>query len=101
MRNYAVCSTTDNALFQLCYLFDFTLSIFSHQYNSFGESPNQTLHTKCHWDYKSFMTAQANKSVKSLHTAPSCTRTKRFLELLEAFLYPTVLQISVYDSCET
>ena len=55
---------------------------------------------KHHWDYKSFMTPQANKSVKSLQTACSCIRTKRCLELLEAFQYSTVLQIFVHDSCE-
>jgi len=42
------------------------------------------MHNKRHWDYKSFMTPQANNSVKSLHTTPSCIRTKRILELLEA-----------------
>jgi len=46
------------------------------------------------------MTPQANKSVKSLHKAPSCIGTKRFLELLEAFKYPAVLQIFIHDSCE-
>jgi len=30
------------------------------------------IHNKRHWDYKSFMMSQANKSVKSLCTAPSC-----------------------------
>jgi len=57
-------------------------------------------HDKRHWDYKSFMTPQSNKSVKSLRTAPSYIRTKIILELLEAF-NPAVLQIFVHDGCET
>jgi len=36
------------------------------------------MHNKRHWDYKSLMMPQANKSVKSLRTAPSCIRTKIF-----------------------
>ena len=46
---------------------------------------------------------QANKSGKSLCTAPSCITVSdmKFLELVEAFLYPAVLQIFVHDSCET
>jgi len=39
------------------------------------------IHNKHHWDYKSFMTPQAKKSVKSLCIAPSCFGPKRFLEL--------------------
>jgi len=46
------------------------------------------------------MTPQANKSVKSLRTAPSCIGTKRFLELHEAFEYSAVLQIFIHVSCE-
>jgi len=49
------------------------------------------IHNKRHWDYKSFMTPQDNKSVKSLHTAPSCIGTKIFLELHKAFEYSAVL----------
>jgi len=41
--------------------------------------PQPNDNNKHHWDYKSFMTPQANISVKSLHTAPSCVTTKRFL----------------------
>jgi len=62
--------------------------------------PQPNDNNKHHWDYKSFMTPQANISVKSLHTAPSCVTTKRFLEFLEAFLYSAVLQIFVHGSCE-
>jgi len=58
------------------------------------------MYDKRHWDYKSFMMPQANKTVKSLRTAPGCIRTKRILELLEAF-YPAFLQIFVHDGCET
>jgi len=46
------------------------------------------------------MTPQANKSVKSLRTAPSCIGTKRFLELHEALEYSAVLQIFIHVSCE-
>jgi len=46
------------------------------------------------------MTPQANKSVQSLRTAPSCIRTKRIFELLEAF-YPAFLQILAHAGCET
>ena len=53
------------------------------------------MHNKHHWDDKSFMTPQANKSVKSLR------QDQEILELLEAFLYLVVLQIFVHDSCET
>ena len=45
----------------------------------------------------SFMTPQANKSVKSLYTAPRCIRTRRFLELLKAFLYPIVRDIFMFS----
>jgi len=58
------------------------------------------MYNKRHWDFKSFMMPQANKSVNSLRAAPSCIRTKRFLELLEAFQYSAVLQIFIHDSCE-
>jgi len=58
------------------------------------------IHNKRHWDYESFTTPQANKSVKSLRTAPSCIGTKTFLELLEAFKYSAVLQIFIHDSCK-
>jgi len=78
MRNYAVRFAMNNSLFQLRYLFDFTLSVFSLQSDWFGECPNRKLLNKHHWDYKSFMTPQANKSVKSLRTAPSCIRTNTF-----------------------
>jgi len=56
MWNYAMRSAADNALFQLRYLFGFTLSVFSHQQDSFGECPNWMMHNKHHWDYKSFVT---------------------------------------------
>jgi len=46
------------------------------------------------------MMPQANKSVKSLCTAPRYIGTKRFLELHEAFEYSAVLQIFIHDSCE-
>jgi len=39
------------------------------------------MHNKCHWDDKSFMAPQANKSAKSLRTAPSYIKTKIFSEL--------------------
>jgi len=58
------------------------------------------IYNKRHWDYKSFMAPQANKSIKSLHTAPSCIGTKIVLELHEAFEYFAVLQIFIHDSCE-
>jgi len=44
---------------------------------------------------------QANTPDKYLRTAPSCIRTKRCLELVETFLYPTVIQIFRRNSCET
>jgi len=96
----AACYPADNVLFQHRYFFDFILFVFSHQQDSFGECLNRMMHNKCHWDYKSFMTPQANKSVKFLHTAPSGIRTKRFLQLLEAFQYSAVLQIFLHYSCE-
>jgi len=98
MQIYAIYSTADNVLFQLRYLFDFTLFVFSHQWDSFGECLNWMKHIKCHLDYKSFMTPQANKSVKSSHTAPGCIRTKIFSELLKSFEYFAVLQIFLHGS---
>jgi len=38
------------------------------------------IHNKRHWDYKSFMTPQANKSVKSL-----CTVTSQLYQDQEIF----------------
>jgi len=58
------------------------------------------IHNKRHWDYKSLMAPQANKSGKSLRTAPSCIGTERFLELHKAFEYSAVLQILIHNSFE-
>jgi len=41
MQVYAIHCTVDNALFQLRYLFDFTLFVCSHQWDSFGECLNR------------------------------------------------------------
>jgi len=97
MQNYAMHSATDNALFQLHYLFHFTFSVFSHQQDSFL---NGMMHHKRHWDIKASWCHRLTNQL-SLRTVPSCIRTKRFLELLEALLYPAVLQIFVHDRCET
>jgi len=53
------------------------------------------MHKKRHWSHKSFKMPQANKSIKSLHTALSYIREKRFLKLLEAYLHHAVLEIFV------
>jgi len=51
-------------------------------------------------DTKQTPLGKANKSVKSSCTVSSSIRSKRFLELLEAFEYSAVLQIFIHGSCE-